>query len=141
MESAKNENKSKTFNLIETNKNKIKNLLIEVKSSFNLKTILLYLNEKTKLNIIKYNKKTQKLIGVNIENVKKISGKYKIKEKFGIEKVYTSDNNSLIFKGKYLNGKKNGKGKEYKEGKVIYEGDYLNGKRSGRGKEYDEEGN
>ena len=31
MESAKNENKSKAFNQIETNKNKIKNLLIVMK--------------------------------------------------------------------------------------------------------------
>ena len=34
----------------------------------------------------------------------------------------------LIFEGEYLNGKRNGKGKEYnKEGKLIFEGEYLNG--------------
>ena len=33
----------------------------------------------------------------------------------------------------YLNGMKNGKGKEY-EGKLIFEGEYLNGMRNGQGK-------
>ena len=41
------------------------------------------------------------------------------------------------FEGFYLNGIKNGKGKEYNDkGKLIFEGEYLNGKRNGEGKEY-----
>ena len=36
---------------------------------------------------------------------------------------------SLIFEGELLNGKKNGKGKEYDYmGNLIFEGEYLNGK-------------
>ena len=35
-----------------------------------------------------------------------------------------------------LNGKRNGKGKEYKYDKLEFEGEYLNGKRNGKGKEY-----
>ena len=36
-----------------------------------------------------------------------------------------------------MNGKRNGKGKEYSlRGKLIYEGEYLNEKRNGKGKEY-----
>ena len=35
----------------------------------------------------------------------------------------------LIFEGEYLNGEKNGKGKEYRNGKLIFEGEYLNGKK------------
>ena len=31
----------------------------------------------------------------------------------------------LIFEGEYLNGKRNGKGKEYKDGKLEFEGEYL----------------
>ena len=31
---------------------------------------------------------------------------------------------------------RNGKGKEYCEGKLLFEGEYLNGKRNGKGKEY-----
>ena len=44
----------------------------------------------------------------------------------------------MIFEGKFLNGKRNGKGKEYYEnGEIDFEGEYLNGKRNGKGKEYD----
>ena len=43
----------------------------------------------------------------------------------------------------YLNGQRNGKGKEYNDdGKLIFEGEYLNGNKwNGKGKEYDDEGN
>ena len=47
-----------------------------------------------------------------------------------------------VFEGQYLNGKRNGKGKEYSTidmsyGYLLFEGDYLNGKRHGKGKEYE----
>ena len=44
----------------------------------------------------------------------------------------------LEFEGEYLNGKRNGKRKEYdEEGKLIFEGEYSNGERGkGEGKEY-----
>ena len=33
-----------------------------------------------------------------------------------------------MYEGEYLNGKRNGKGKEYDEkGNIIFEGEYLNG--------------
>ena len=35
----------------------------------------------------------------------------------------------LIFEGNYMNGEKNGKGKEYKFDLVLFEGEYFNGKR------------
>ena len=42
----------------------------------------------------------------------------------------------------YLNGERNGKGKEYDEiGNLIYEGEYLKKKKKGKGKEYDYYGN
>ena len=49
----------------------------------------------------------------------------------------------LKFEGEYLNGKRNGKGKEYILIQCychpnIFEGEYLNGKRNGWGKYYDE---
>ena len=50
-------------------------------------------------------------------------------------------NGKLIFEGEYLNGKRNGKGKEYNDNnELIFEGEYLNGKRNGKGKEYDYNG-
>ena len=50
-------------------------------------------------------------------------------------------NGELLFEGEYLNGEKNGKGKEYNNnGKLIYEGEYLNDKRNGKGIEYNYKG-
>ena len=52
------------------------------------------------------------------------------------------NNGKLIFEGEYLNGLRNGKGKEYGYyGELIFEGEYLNGERNGKGKEYDYNGN
>ncbi len=44
----------------------------------------------------------------------------------------------LIYEGGYLNGEKNGKGKEYNyfQERLKFEGEYLNGKRNGKGREY-----
>ena len=36
---------------------------------------------------------------------------------------------SLIFEGEYKNGRRNGKGKEYRNGILMFEGEYINGKR------------
>ena len=45
-------------------------------------------------------------------------------------KEYLTFNDQLIFEGEYLNGKKNGKGKEYNiSGKLIYDGEYLSRKK------------
>ena len=49
---------------------------------------------------------------------------------------YCFDYSKIIFKGEYINGKINGKGKEYKDDKLIFEGEYLNGKRNGKGIKY-----
>ena len=40
------------------------------------------------------------------------------------------------FKKEFLNGYRNGIGKEFYEGQLIFEGEYLNGERKGKGKEY-----
>ena len=51
-------------------------------------------------------------------------------------------NGKIIFKGEYLNGKRNRKGKEYEKDKVIFEGEYLNGKRwNGKETTFDDQGN
>ena len=49
----------------------------------------------------------------------------------------------LEFEGEYLNGERNGKGKEYNyyTGILEFEGEYLNGQRNGKGKEYDLDSN
>ena len=51
----------------------------------------------------------------------------------GKGKLYYEGN--LIFEGDYLNGKRNGKGKEFfLNGILKYEGEYLNGERNGKRK-------
>ena len=56
----------------------------------------------------------------------------------GFRKVINIKGNT-IFEGEYLNGKRNGKGKEHTYEVVynfIFEGEYLNGKKNGKGKLY-----
>ena len=62
---------------------------------------------------------------------------YEMKEGKGLMIDY--DDEEYIFEGEYLNGERNGYGRDYKLFKnslFIYEGEYLNGKRNGKGKEY-----
>ena len=59
-----------------------------------------------------------------------IKGNGKVRE-------YDYKNEYLKFEGEYLNGKKEGKGKQYWEnGKLRFEGEYSNGERNGKGKLY-----
>ena len=60
----------------------------DIKSSYIIKEIFLLLNQKQKLNMIIYNKQLQNIFEVNIEDYKKISGKYKIIEKNSQGKEY-----------------------------------------------------
>ena len=63
-----------------------------------------------------------------------INGNGKVKEYW--------HNDLLKFEGEYLNGLRNGKGKEYNDwnGDLKFEGEYLNGKKHGKGKEYNWKG-
>ena len=113
------------------------NLLDNIKSIFFFRILFLHLNEKIKLNIIKYNKKMQNKIDIKLINYKFYSGKYIIYETKTKGKEYDGHSDDLIFEGEFLNGERNGKGKEYYyNGNIIFEGEYLNGKRNGKGKEY-----
>ena len=112
----------------------------DIKSSFIIKRIFLFLYEKQKLSMIIFNKEIQMKCQVDIEDYKKISGKYKIGGINGKGIEYILYTNYLVFEGEYLNKKRNGKGKEYFFNKLIFEGEYLNGKRNGKGKEYYEDG-
>ena len=48
---------------------------------------------------------------------------------------------NILFDGNYLNGQKNGDGKEYNhDGELLFEGKYLNGEKL-EGKEYEEHDN
>ena len=65
-----------------------------------------------------------------------IIGNLEIEIKNGKGHVKKFDNlGNLKFEGEYLNGEKNGKGKEYYyNGKLEFEVEYLVGKRNGIGK-------
>ena len=142
-------------------KDKIK-IQENIKSSYIIKEVFSYIKEKKKLNMIIHNKQLQKIIGVDIEDYKKIEGKYKTGLKNGKGKEYLLNTKILIFEGEYLNGKRKGKGKEYYNngnlkfegeylndkiwngkveeygnfGLLIFKGEYLNGERNGKGREY-----
>jgi len=107
-------------------------MLGKIKSSYLLPEISSYLPEKDKLKLFKYNKAMQNLLNINIINYKLFKGLIKIEEPGMIIK-----NGIDIYQGESLNGKRNGKGKEfYYDGELKFEGEYLNGKRNGKGKEY-----
>jgi len=113
-------------------------MLKKIKSSYFIRIIFYFLDEKTKLKLLKYNKCLQNNINLNLINYKIFSGRYIVYEKSGNIKEYSSYDDVLLFEGEYLDGKRNGKGKEYYfNGNLIFDGEYLNGKKIGKAKEYD----
>ena len=63
--------------------------------------------------------------------------RYIIYESKSKGKEYDAYNDRIIYKGEYLNGERNGKGKEYNyNNELIFKGNYIKGKRNGIGKEY-----
>ena len=127
----------------EKKKNESIDLIMSINSKYITQKIFSYLDNKKKLNMIIYSKKSQESLDINIEDFKKASGKCKIIDKNGKGKEFILDTDILIFEGEYLNKKRHGKGKEYnKDRKLIYEGEYQDGKKHGKGYkcEYNERG-
>ena len=56
------------------------NIEKEIKSNYILKGVFSFLSVKQILNMIIYNKQLQKKFNVDIEDYKRVSGKYKVKE-------------------------------------------------------------
>ena len=98
-----------------------------------------YLNGKKNGKGIKYHKKQIDFEGEYLnDKIWNGKGKEFIVKKF---KYYDDGYRTLIYEGGYLNGKRNGKGKEYYNSGILkYEGEYLNGKWNGKGKEYNKKG-
>ena len=104
--------------------------MINIKSTFILSKVFSIIDEQRKLELMKYNKRIQSKVNINILNYKLFGGKYIIYEEKGIGEEYDGYTNNLIYEGEFLKGKRSGKGKEYnKEGNMIFEGTYLNGKK------------
>ena len=103
-------------------------MLEKIKTTYFFKRLFLHIDEKIKLNLLKYNKSLQKIQDISLKDYRIFSGKYIIYEGEGIGKIYDGKTDKLLFEGNFLNGKKNGKGKEFNvEEKLIFEGEYLNG--------------
>ena len=111
-------------------------MLEKIKSLYITKNILIFLNEKRKLKVIKYSKILKNKLDIQLINYQLFSGRYIIYESNTRGKEYNGYEDTILFEGEYLNGDRNGKGKEYKNRELIFKGKYLNGKRNGKGKEY-----
>ena len=114
-------------------------------SVFILREIFSFLKKRIVLKIIKYNKYLQKEIEINniILDYMRLTGRYIIYEGKGKRKGKEYDilTNKLSYEGEFLNGKRNGTGKEYYyNGQLKYIGEYLNGERNGKGEEFDIKG-
>ena len=53
---------------------------------------------------------------------------------------YDGGSRMAVYSGQWKNGKRNGLGTEYKQGRSVYSGEWKNGKRNGKGKEMDRSG-
>ena len=108
-------------------------MLKQIKSTYFSINVFSFVDEKRKLDLVKYNKKFQNKLNISLINYKLFSGYYIIHEGNDMWKIYNAFTDNLIFEGNYLNGK----GKEY-DGQTEwkFEGQYLNGKRNGDSREY-----
>ena len=114
-------------------------MLKNIKASYFIQKIFTFIDEAQKLKLIRHNKNLQMNLNISLINYKFFNFVYVIHEPNGIAKEYLGFEDMLMFEGEYLNGKRNGKGKEYDwNGKLIFEGEYLNGKRHGKGEEFSE---
>ena len=137
-------------------------MLDNIKSKLIFEKVFSVVREKIILKLANYNKSLQKKLGRSLIDYKVMSMKYIIYEEKNKGKLYDADDDKLLYIGEFMNGKKNGKGKEFNDkGKLIFEGEffkgkrwngygfeynyrdilifegeYLNGKRNGKGKEY-----
>ena len=109
-------------------------MLKKIKTSFFLKALFYHISEHRKLKIAKYSKYLQKDLDRKIIHYKSFSGRYIIFSKDEKGKEFDGYSDTLIFEGEYLNGERNGKGKEY------YGEEYLNCLKNGKGKEINPEG-
>ena len=99
--------------------------------------IFSYVHEKNKLEIIKYNKNLQNKLGIKLINYKLYGGVYIQYESKTKGKEYYGNSGRIRLEGEYLNGKRNGKGKEYNDdGNLEFDGEYLNEKTNKKENEY-----
>ena len=86
-----------------------KQIFNNIKSSYILKKIFSLLEEKKKLKTIMYNKKLQKNIDISLANYKFYNLSF-VKDK----DIYDEYTSYLVYRGEFLKGRRNGKGKWYR---------------------------
>ena len=84
-----------------------------IKSSYILQMPFLMLGSKRLLKLLKYSKKFQQKFELGISNYKEFSGRYIIYENTKVGKEYDSFTHKLLYEGEFLNGERDGCGKEY----------------------------
>ncbi len=105
----------------------------KIKCVYIVEIIFNHLEDNKKLNIMKYNKYLQDRLNIDIDDYKKVSGRYITY----VGNEYDTTNKKLLYIGEYMNGERNGKGKEFDgKGNLIYFGKFKNGKRHGKGREF-----
>ena len=105
-------------------------MLENIKSSFFIKIIFSFLDNQTKLKLVKYNKSLRNKIDISLINYKILSQRYIVNEENGKVKESMGYNYALKFEEEYSNGERNGKGREYDyKGKLKFEGEFKNGKK------------
>ena len=113
----------------------------DIKSVYILRHTFSYMIEKRILLLIAHNKRLQSKLKKSLINYKRLSKRYIVYESLNKGKVYNAYDDSLIFEGEYLNGKRHGKGIEYDiNGRWEFNGEYLNGEKNGKGIEYKKNG-
>ena len=138
-------------------------MLKNIKSTYFIKIIFSYIDDDRLLKFIKYNKSLQHLLKIYLYHYKLYSDRYIIFNTKREGKEYDLSGN-LLYEGEFLDGKRNGYGKEYYSDQIVFEGEYLDGNKlkgkgygkdkynkgkiiyeinneNGKGKEYDIEGN
>ena len=115
-------------------------MLKNIASFYFTEKLFSYIDENKKLKLIRFNKKFQQNLNININHYIHFKENYIIYDSNGKGKEY-DNNGELIFEGEYIHGEKNGKVREYYKDNIIFEGEYKHGLKNGKGKEYDSNGN
>ena len=101
-------------------------MLKNVKSSYFIQNLFSYIDEYKKLKLVNYNKGLQKIINISIINYIHFQKNDSKIIYYSNETVFEFNKFGIpLFKGEYLNGKRNGKGKEYDEYSLYLNHDYY----------------
>ena len=110
-------------------------MLENIRSHYITQIVFSILKSTKTYNLVKYNKSLINKLNINPLYFKLLSRKYVIYGKNRIAREYNIYTDYLLYEGEYLNGKRNGKGKEYVYDKISFEGEYLNNEKY-KGREY-----